>query len=67
MNPEPFWRLTHTVQCPHYAYKPADPVPACVCTPETRIPLIQHIIAGCPLDPEVHQAMVREIEICGRK
>ena len=67
MNPEPLWRLTHELQCPHYASKPVDPVQACVCTPEQRIHLLQHIIAGCPLDPAVREAMVHEIEKCGRK
>lgn len=67
MNPEPLWRLTHTPQCPHNAFKIADSVPACVCTPEKRIPLLQHMIAGCPLDPAVREAMLREIEKCNGK
>lgn len=67
MNSEPFWRLTHTPQCSHHAYKIVNPVPTCICVPEKRIPLLQHMIAGCPLDSAVREAMLREIEKCGGK
>ena len=65
MNHEPLWKLTHENKCPHTLYRKNEE--PCTCDPQNRIKLIQHLIAGYPLDPSLREAMLREIEKCTSK
>ena len=55
---ELLWKKTHETSCPQSTCieKP------CTCNPQKRIQLIQHLIAGYPLDIMLRKAMLHEIE-----
>ena len=65
MNYEYLWKTTHESKCPQSSIIKNDF--GCECHPDTRIRLLQHILAGCTLDQKTREAMLEEIQKCINK